>query len=126
MEATGLEWAMEEKRKFPRADLVFRIEYRPLKEESAYLGMTRDLSLGGVSIRTEQGLEKGAPVALSFSFPELEGSIQATARVVRSWQEGEHTYTALKFTAVLQDDLEILQEHINQYYSESGAELTDG
>ncbi|MBU45485.1 MAG: hypothetical protein CMN76_19905 [Spirochaetaceae bacterium] len=109
---------MEEKRKFPRADLVFRIEYRTLKEEQPHTGMTRDLSMGGVSLETETPFDKGTPISLSFSFPELDGTIHATGRVVRSWQDGDKCFTALKFTAVHQDDLAILEAHLAQYYGD--------
>ncbi|HBS04695.1 MAG TPA: hypothetical protein DEA96_07015 [Leptospiraceae bacterium] len=109
---------MEEKRKFPRADLVFRIEYRTLKEEQPRAGMTRDLSLGGVSLETDGPLDKGTPLSLTFSFPELEGTIHATGRVVRSWEDQGKHYTALRFTAVHQDDLAILRSHLEQYYED--------
>ncbi|MBI40574.1 MAG: hypothetical protein CMF59_13325 [Leptospiraceae bacterium] len=109
---------MEEKRKFPRADLVFRIEYRTLKEEQPRAGMTRDLSLGGVSLETEGPLDKGTPLSLTFSFPELEGTIHATGRVVRSWDEEGKIFTALRFTAVHQDDLAILKSHLEQFYED--------
>lgn len=111
-------WIMEEKRKFPRADLVFRIEYRTLKEEQPHTGMTRDIGLGGVSLETEAAMEKGTPLSLTFSFPELEGTIHATGRVVRSWEEDGKIFAALKFTAVHQDDLAILQSHLEQFYDQ--------
>ena len=116
METLRGKWVMQEKRKFPRADLVFSVEYRPLKEEQPHTGLSRDLSMGGVSFRTDVPLEKGVPVVLSFSFPELDGAIQATGRVVRVWEEEGHNYAAMKFTAIHQDDLSILQNHLEQYF----------
>lgn len=107
---------MEEKRKFPRADLVFDVQYRTLKEESPHNTVTRDMSMGGVSFRTESPVEKGVPVTLSLSFPELDGSIQATGRVVRVWEEDGQYFAGMKFTAIHQDDLAILESHLEQFF----------
>ncbi|MBW7857389.1 MAG: PilZ domain-containing protein [Leptonema sp. (in: Bacteria)] len=115
-----------DRRRFPRADLVFRVKYRsiksvtPINDEDEELDQLqtetgRDISLGGVSFEATNPPESGEVLHLSFYFDELPGEIAAIGRVVRSWNAPGAILTAVKFTVIDPDDCNILSTYIEQY-----------
>lgn len=116
-----------ERRRFPRADLVFRVRYRPIRStepspESAPSAFAegRDISLGGVSFRSSQDLQSGDVVHMAFYFDELPGEISAMGRVVRVWEEPEEKLVAVRFTVIDPDDCSILDTYIKEFELQSG------
>lgn len=110
-----------ERRQYPRADLVFKIRYQDLSNsdipEELIESVSKDISAGGISIETAKEKKSGELLKLAFSFEELPGEIEATAEVVRSWQQSGRYFAALKFLAIHPSDLEIVADYVNQYFS---------
>ncbi len=93
-----------DRRKYPRADLVFTVTYR--EEDRAVDTLSRDLSAGGISFVTEHPFEADRTLALAFTLEGLPGTIEARCQVVRSWEEGGRIYTAVLFTEI--DDMDLM------------------
>jgi len=110
----------EEKRQFPRADLVFDLKIKSSQENGETSAAGRDISSSGVSFALEgDDLKIGQIVAVTFSISGLPGEINAQGRVVRVWEsEGKH-YSALEFTRIDSSDHEIIQDLIEAYLKEN-------
>lgn len=110
-----------ERRQYPRADLVFQIRYSPSGAQDEQPGtedsISRDISVGGISIETKSELDPGKMIRLFFSFDELPGEIEATASVVRSWKQAGRNFAALRFTEIDSSDLEIIADYVNRYFA---------
>lgn len=91
------------RRKYPRADLVFKVTYR--EEDREIDTRSRDLSAGGISFVTEHMFESGQTLSLSFRLEGLPGQIDARCSVVRSWKEDDTIYTAVLFIEIDEMDL---------------------
>lgn len=111
-----------ERRRFPRADLVFRVRYRSIRSGPVSADVPnpsratgRDISLGGVSFRRTDVLDVGDVLHMSFYFDELPGEIAAVGRVIRSWDESDEPLVAVRFTVIDPDDCNILDSYIRQY-----------
>ena len=99
------------RRKFPRADLVFDLDYRQ-EDNKPVTTFSRDISSGGVSFQTHDLYSQGAVLELIFSASQLPRSLKTIGRVVRSWNDGATNYTAVEFLEVSEDDLSIIREYI--------------
>ena len=110
--------AENEKRKYPRADLVFKMAYAP--EAGAALEATtgRDLSVGGVSFATSEKLDAETVLKITFTIDGLPGEINAHGRVVRSWEKDDTAYAAVEFTEIHKGDHIIIQDFIETYIKE--------
>lgn len=93
-----------DRRQFPRADLVFDVKYRAQDQEVDTF--SRDISAGGISFVTQESYAPDSVLAVSFSLKGLAGQIDAMCQVVRSWQDGATTYTAVRFTEI--DDMDLV------------------
>lgn len=103
-----------ENRKFPRADTIFKLNYGTERSPS-FEAMTRDISLGGISFKSNEEFEPGDQIELKFSIKELSGEIKAKGRVVRSWSEGGDPFTAVEFIEINSSDHEILENFFKSY-----------
>lgn len=116
----------KEKRKYPRIDIIFDVNYEvliPEKKEVHTHG--KDLSLGGISFEISQNddLKTGMFIIVRFSIKELEGELKAMGKIVRIWrsfskeENKEKTYCAVKITGIDPIDYEILNSFIREYLS---------
>ncbi len=110
-----------ERRKYPRIDLIFKVEYELLKNMSnnkmeVSSGKGKDISLGGISFECNKStdLKNGDMVLVNLSIPELEGNLNAMGRIIRVWEEEGKTFCALKFTTIDPVDYEILNRMIQE------------
>lgn len=92
------------RRKYPRADLVFNVTYR--EDDREISTRSRDLSAGGISFITEHAFEPDQSLSLSFTLEGLPGQIDARCSVIRSWEEEDTIYTAVLFTEI--DDMDLV------------------
>lgn len=113
-----------ERRRFPRADLVFRVRYQTVEKGQSVVeadapvvgqAMGRDISLGGVSFRSDTPFPPGASLRLSFFFEEVLGEISAVGRVMRNWPVNGDHIVAIRFTVIDPDDCSILTRYIREY-----------
>lgn len=77
----------EERRKYPRVPLDVRV-----KADRESFGHTKDISEGGVCLLSENALEKGKIVKLTFLLPGGETEIQASGKVEWSREVSDHFY----------------------------------
>ncbi|MBE7439755.1 MAG: PilZ domain-containing protein [Spirochaetales bacterium] len=98
-----------DRRKFPRADLVFKLVYSVEDEQN--VGHSRDLSGGGICFESDRHFDAGCAMRVSFTLAGLPGTIEARGRVVRSWDEKGQTLTALEFTEVDEQDMVIITDY---------------
>lgn len=103
----------EDKRRYPRADLVFRLKYAA--HDQTRETVSRDISGGGISIEVGSALLSGTELDLNFSIDGLPGEITARGRVIRSWQEAGKIFCALEFTAIDESDREIVEDFIKAH-----------
>ena len=94
----------DDRRRYPRADLVFSLTYS--LEEAQVETLSRDLSGDGVSFLCKTLVPLGTKIAISFGLEGVPGEIRATGRVVRSWEEGGSHFAAMHFTEI--DEVERL------------------
>lgn len=73
------------RRKSPRK--MLKSAYSDL-DESASGYIVRNISAGGVFIKTDSPLEMGQNISLLFTFPDMETPVRVTAEVVRATSEG--------------------------------------
>ncbi len=71
---------LTEQRKFPRKPLVTQVEY----DAGSFLGVSRDISVGGMFISTEQGLPLDTPARLRFNLEDGGPVLVVPAEVVYS------------------------------------------
>ncbi|WP_143464722.1 PilZ domain-containing protein [Leptonema illini] len=126
MSAGGPSMDPSERRRFPRADLVFRVRYRSIRSaipapDAGQLSRAegRDISLGGVSFRRTDEIQAGEVLHMSFYFDELPGEISAVGRIVRIWDEPGEQLVAVRFTVIDPDDCSILATYIRQFELQS-------
>ncbi|MFN3603804.1 MAG: PilZ domain-containing protein [Leptonema sp. (in: bacteria)] len=128
MENKDLDPFIREKRKYPRLDLIFDIQYELLKDISeeevkSYEGKGKDISLGGMSFECKgiKKIQEGDIIFIKLSLQELEGNLNAMGRIVRIWEENNKTFCAVKITTMDPVDYEILnniiRENLNQNLS---------
>jgi len=116
---------MSERRRYPRADLVFRVRYRSidpavapsLSEPDLQGAVGRDISLGGVSFRVSEDTVIGDTVHMAFYFDELPGEISAIGSVIRIWPEPGEKIVAVRFSVIDPDDCSILSTYIEEFES---------
>ena len=69
----------QERRKHPRADIVFQVDYRT--PEALFNEFAENLSEGGLFIKTENPLEVGTEIIIEFFLPILDEPIRVKGRV---------------------------------------------
>ncbi len=69
----------EERRRFPRAQLVFRVDYRT--PEALFNEFAENISEGGIFIKTKNPLEVGTEIIIEFLLPVLKEPIRVKGRV---------------------------------------------
>ncbi len=70
---------MKEKRRFPRAEYVFRVDYST--PSALFNEFAENISEGGLFIKTEKPLEVGTEITIEFLLPLLEEPIRVRGRV---------------------------------------------
>lgn len=112
---------MMEKRRYPRADLIFNLECLPEEGGEVKQPQPRDLSASGVSFCTEKELNEGELLNMALSIDGLPGRIEAKGRVVRSWNEGGKIFTAVEFEDIDPSDHEIVSSFIEEHLKDIGS-----
>ena len=107
-----------EKREYPRADLVFKLKFSTRSSSINTIGMSRDISGGGISFDAGSEIEPDTTLDLVFSIEGLSGEILAEGQVVRSWKEVDRIFTALEFKNIDPSDHEIILDFITRYLEE--------
>ncbi len=74
----------KEKRKFLRLNVYHLVKYKlaSRKEWQAAIASIRDISAGGVCLRTEERLAQNSILQISINFPGLSSPLSSLAKVV--------------------------------------------
>ena len=105
--------SQEEQRKYPRADVVFNLEFFTDKDVSLIPSKSRDISLGGISFKSDEKYVTDTGLTLTLNMAELPQPVTARGKVVRSWQDSEEFFTAIEFTEIDGADLMLILDYIN-------------
>lgn len=70
-----------EKRKYPRIEAKIQVAFRSVAE--LIQEYTRNISSGGIFLKTDQPLDPNAVIDLTVQFPEKLGTFQVQGKVVR-------------------------------------------
>ncbi len=115
----------EERRRHKRFLEDVRVRYRDLEgvEPSAW-GRTKDLSLGGLCLATDEPVSLGAHLALEVHIAQETAPILALGRVVRVVEEpDEEGVVGIEFLWIGEEDranLQRLAKFFEQKYGETG------
>ena len=105
---------MDERRRYPRADLVFNVSFE--KTEDQHLAaISENLSAGGVAIKTDSEFSIGDEIKVEFSIKDLPGKISSGGKVIRAWEEDGSWHAAIQFTRIEEKDLDIVNGFIAEY-----------
>lgn len=77
----------EEKREYPRALTDLRL-YISSPQIGGFFCPTRDMSAKGINIETPEQMVEGSEFEIEINLDDLEETIKARGRVVRSWLDG--------------------------------------
>lgn len=103
----------EEKRQHPRIPIIARVTMKD-GGETTYL-FTRDLSLGGAALITEQPLSVGTKVLLEFAVPNVKNLIKVEGEVVRYFSHPPETGFGVKFTRFKPHSRKRLEKALAEY-----------
>ncbi len=103
----------DERRKYPRADLDFDLEY--YEETTSVATGGKNICAGGMAFRTRTLLAPGTLLRLVFSAADEVGEIRARARVVRSWDENGETIAAAEFFEIDAANQKLLARLVANY-----------
>ena len=90
-----------EQRRFPRFNYSIPIKYRPQTQPASTYTVTRDLSVGGLKLLTNNFIPRGTEVQLEVEFPHLDlintqGTVVWSNRINHS----EQYLSGIRFTAL--------------------------
>ncbi|MCM8771017.1 MAG: PilZ domain-containing protein [Candidatus Omnitrophica bacterium] len=107
---------MINKRRFPRLSMATQIEYTLLEKSYGIVkSHTKDVSIAGLSIKTNELLEKGTYLDIKFYLPGDTNPIEAISKVVWSKQIGPSDFeTGIEFVKINYAD----QERIGRLIAE--------
>ena len=99
------DWQQSDRRKYARKPCSMPIDYA--MGNRVFKDVARDISAGGVFIRTPAALSIGEEISLPFSVPTQKEPVTITGEIVRSVEDG----IGVKFTAE-SNDLEAMIESL--------------
>ena len=108
---------MVENRAFPRAGISFPIECRPIPERNYFYTVSKDLSLGGVKIISNQFLPKNDTIKVSINL--IDKVLNLKARVAWCNQEkmSDRYSTGLEFVETNKQSKEKLISFLNRIFN---------
>ncbi|MCB0325999.1 MAG: PilZ domain-containing protein [Bdellovibrionales bacterium] len=72
---------MIEKRKYPRIEAKIKVSFHSKEELS--LEYTRNISAGGIFLKTDKLLDPNSEIELTLDLPEKQGEVQIKGKVMR-------------------------------------------
>ena len=98
---------MSGRRSVPRVPLLTQVEER--RENFTTLGWTRDISLGGLSISSQQTLPQGTTVVVRFGLPGRTRAIEAAGQV--AWVVPGNSM-GVSFLGLLEEDRQTIADYV--------------
>ena len=98
---------MSGRRSVPRVPLLTQVEER--RENFTTLGWTRDISLGGLSISSQQTLPQGTTVVVRFGLPGRTRAIEAAGQV--AWVVPGNSM-GVSFLGLLEEDRQNIADYV--------------
>jgi hypothetical protein len=100
--------AMEEKRKFRRVPIAAHIQGEA--GDVPYVAEARNISVGGMLIRTAQTLREGQPIRLRFELPGTSTRLSVTGVVQHVSPEA---YMGIRFTELSPLDFKLIADYVD-------------
>ncbi len=111
---------LDERREQPRADVEVEVRYRTIEDFTA--AYSRNISGGGLFIRTSQPQPLNQKVQLRFSLPDVDRRFEIAGMVVWSNSSPRSSFPVgmgIKFLEVAPEDVQLIGEFVKA----AGAEL---
>jgi hypothetical protein len=99
--------AMEEKRKFRRVPIAAHIQGEA--GDVPYVAEARNISVGGMLIRTTQTLREGQAIRLRFELPGTSTKLSVTGVVQHVSPEA---YMGIRFTELSPQDFKFISDYV--------------
>ena len=104
-----------ERRKYFRIKLITKVAL--VRENRFHYFYSRDLSVGGIFLETDQPYPEGSTLDLDIPLPEIADKIRVTGKVVRvipveERQKGDTPGMAIQFTVINPEDKAMLADFI--------------
>ncbi|MBD3246644.1 MAG: hypothetical protein GF333_06485 [Candidatus Omnitrophica bacterium] len=88
---------MKEKRSFPRVNVSFPLECRPLPDRKYFYTVSKDLSSGGVRIVSNKFMPKDHPVKVDINLIDRVVSVKARVAWCNKDRFGDRYHAGLQF-----------------------------
>ena len=108
---------MAENRKFPRAGISFPIECRPLPEKNYFYTVSKDLSLGGVKIISNQFLPKNDTLKVSINLIDKVLDLKAKVAWCNQERMSDRYSAGLEFVETSEQSKEKLISFLNRIFN---------
>ncbi len=111
----------KERRKFPRMDVAIDVNYHVLGIiDNLAFARTRNSSLAGFLIRTDDQIKRGVCLVLEIPWPSRLTPVRLLGRVVESRRaESAASYdTRIEFLAMNEESNELVTKVMEHYFSE--------
>ncbi|MBI3076214.1 MAG: PilZ domain-containing protein [Deltaproteobacteria bacterium] len=118
---------LDERRKFPRATVHVHVQFYSLDGKHGgppLLGITRDISAGGLAIEipsffaTENLMPpEGSQVLVRFTLPDVPKAFKIPSRVAWTWNPPP-TGMGVEFLSISDQDRTLIAEFVEQYYQQ--------
>ncbi|MDH5718394.1 MAG: PilZ domain-containing protein [Spirochaetia bacterium] len=105
-----------ESRRYPRSDVPLIISYYSEENSEERKGMAKDLSANGISFETDTTYEKDDILKLKMVLENLNKTIEASGRVVRSEVFEDKSVTAVELFNVDYEDFITILDYSLAYY----------
>ena len=86
---TGSGGVPSHRRQAPRLELDYDLKVDVAGDNIPYTGMIKDISTGGIFVKTDKRHRVGEEIQLRFTFPSLDDAIEAKAMV--QWVRDEYS-----------------------------------
>jgi len=108
---------MSDKRKFPRVDVSFPIEYKPLPARNYFYTVSKDLSLGGVKIVSNYFLPKNDTVKVNVNLIDSILGLKAKVAWCNKERLSERYSTGLEFVETSESSKKSLFQFLNRIFN---------
>ncbi|UCD15590.1 MAG: PilZ domain-containing protein [Candidatus Omnitrophota bacterium] len=108
---------MSERRSFPRVNVSFPVECNPLSQKSYFYTVSKDLSIGGVKILTNEFLSKDDNVKVKINLIDKVVGVKAKVIWCNKERISERYSAGLKFTEMNDLNKGALTQFLSKIYN---------
>lgn len=104
-------------RKYTRVAVNLKARYRPLGGTHFATARVYDLSVGGVLIQTDEGLDPKARIEISFSLPSGETApavAEPSREIPETAEDGPPFYMGCQFIGLARETMQVIRDYVWQ------------